>query len=318
MSLRVATRRSRLAVAQTEAVCRALAERADGFEYELVAVTSSGDLIKHGSLAERGGKGLFTKELDQALLEGTVDLAVHSLKDVPTELKPGLRIAAVPTRADPRDGLVGRELLGLSTIGPELAVGTSSLRRRAQLLSVYRDRSAPKVVGIRGNVETRAAKVRDGEIDATFLALAGIERSGLSLDGLAIARLDPFDFVPAVGQGALALVTRADDPETTRTLAVLDDPRSRQEVEAERSVARALGASCYLPVGVYARTEGAGVDMVALVADADGKRVIKRRYQDNSQRLESAARRLADQLLEAGAAEIVAEVERTYGPGGPP
>ena len=315
MRLRVGTRRSRLAVMQTEAVCRTLGERIDGLEYELVAMTSSGDLIKHGSLAERGGKGLFTKELDRALLEGAVDFTVHSLKDVPSVLGPGLRLAAVPLRADACDGLLARKPLALAEIAPELTVGTSSLRRRAQLLAAYRNRQSPKVVGIRGNVETRAAHVREGRLDATFLALAGIERCGLSLDGLAMLRLDPFDFVPAVGQGALALIARADDLRTCRTLAVLDDPGSRREVEAERAVARALGASCYLPVGVYARSNEAELRMVALVSDADGKRVIRRERRTGRDRLETATQALADELVESGAADIIAAVERSHGPG---
>ncbi len=315
MRLRVATRRSRLAVAQTQAVCRRLGELVDGLAYELAPVTSSGDLIKHGSLAERGGKGLFTKELDQALLEGSVDLAVHSLKDVPTELGAGLRIAAVPARADARDVLLGRSRLGLAEMGPQTTIGTSSLRRRAQLLAAYRGRPAPKVVGLRGNVETRAARVREGDIDATFLAAAGIERCELSLEGLVMSPLDPVEFVPAVGQGALALVVRADDPDTCRLLSVLEDPRARREVEAEREVARALGASCYLPVGVYARSDGGEFRMMAVVADTEGRRLVRRQAKGGSDDRDAVAQRLANELLDSGAADIIAEVEASHGPG---
>lgn len=236
MQIRIATRRSRLARTQTEWVATRLRAAHPGLETVLVEVATEGDRDRATPLADIGGTGLFTKALQDAVAAGDADLAVHSYKDLPTAEPPGLAVAAVPARADHRDVLVTTAGGDLTSLAPGALVGTSSPRRSQQLTRLRADlRTAP----IRGNVETRIAKVRDGEYDATILAAAGLARLGLSDEAC-----DVLDFLPAPGQGALALECRTDDDRTSTLVSAVDDPDTRDTVTAERSWLAATGAGC--------------------------------------------------------------------------
>jgi hydroxymethylbilane synthase len=257
MRLRIATRGSTLALTQAGMVARALAAAAPGVSVELLPVRTSGDVP-----GSRGGDKLrFVKEVEDALLAGEADLAVHSAKDVPGELPAGLHIAAVPERADPRDALCGAESLDALPYGAR--VGTSSLRRRAQLLALRPDL---RMLELRGNVDTRLARLREGRYDAVILAAAGLGRLGFEVGVPLPATL----IVPAAGQGCLALEARTDDGWATTLARRLDHPRSRRQLAAERAVARRLGADCSTPFGAYARPVGRELELSAFAGRADG------------------------------------------------
>ncbi len=269
--LRLGTRGSPLALAQANEV-RARLAGADpelGAEgaVEIVVITTTGDTIQDRTLADIGGKGLFTKEIEEALLAGRIDAAVHSMKDVPTWLPEGLEISTILPREDPRDALFsagGQDLAGLPAGS---VVGTASLRRQAQVLLARPDL---KVVPFRGNVQTRLRKLAEGEVDATLLAMAGLNRLGLS--GKVSAVLAPEEMLPAVAQGAIGLEIRRDDAVTRRTLAALDDPDSAVRVAAERACLAGLDGSCRTPIAAFAELEAGGAELRlrALVALPDG------------------------------------------------
>ncbi len=258
MTLRIGTRGSALARAQTDLVVRAL-----GLDVDVRVVRTTGDASDR-PIPELGD-GVFVTAIEDALRRGEIDVAVHSLKDLPTEDRPGLAIAAVPAREDPRDVLVTRTRGGLGTLVQGAVVGTSSPRRDAFLRALR-----PDVVTrpIRGNVDTRMAKVRSGECDATILALAGLRRLGIAVEPAEI--LDPIDHPPAPGQGALAVQCRADDDATQRALRALDHPPTRRAVEAERELLRLLGASCEIPLGAYGRVEQGRVVLDAALPSEGG------------------------------------------------
>jgi hydroxymethylbilane synthase len=251
------------------------------------------------NLATVGGKGLFVKEIEEALLAGQVDVAVHSLKDLPGALAPGLDLAAFPERDDPRDVLVSPGGGALEGLPPKARVGTSSLRRKVQLLS-----RRPDVVAepIRGNVDTRLRKLAEGLYDAVVLAAAGLRRLGLDPPGAVV--LGPDEMLPAPGQGTLAVETRADDAATRRLVAGLDHPETRAAAVAERAFLEAIGGACTTPVAAYARREGAMLWLSALVASPDGARVLRHaRGTEGPPR--DLGREVAEWMLERGAAEIV-------------
>ena len=243
----IGTRGSALALCQARWVARRL-ERS-GSPVEVLVIRTTGDRMGEVPLATlgpgQGLKGVFTKEIEEALLEGAIDLAVHSLKDLPTELDPRLELACVPERADPRDALVGRTLQALA---PGDRVGTGSPRRAAQLRALLPE---IRILEIRGNVDTRIRKLREGRYDAIMLAAAGLQRLGLA--GEADELLDPGQIVPAIGQGALGIETRAGDGRVRRALAPLHEPLAAAEVEAERALLRSLGGGCEAPLGAHAR-----------------------------------------------------------------
>ena len=280
--LRIATRGSRLALWQAERVAGLL-----GGDTELVVVSTTGDERTDVPIWTIGGTGVFVKEVQQAVLDGRADLAVHSAKDLPSETAEGLRLAAVPERADPRDALVGARLDGVPAGG---AIGTGSVRRQAQLAALRPD---VRFVSIRGNIETRIGKA-GGDVDAVVVALAALERLGLT-DRVAEV-LDPQIMLPQVAQGALAVECRAGDAETTDRLAALDDPTVRRAVEAERSFLRRLGGGCDLPCGALARATGDGVAIEVLLATLDGKTVLRVRHEGTDPEAvgTEAARRLLD------------------------
>jgi porphobilinogen deaminase len=270
--LRIGTRASPLALAQTDTVRRLLLQRhpdlATAGAIEVVAIRTSGDRVQDRTLAELGGKGLFTRELDDAMLSGAIDLAVHSVKDVPTWLPEGLLLAAFLPREDPRDALITRGAPSLAALPAGSVVGTASLRRQAQV--VWR-RSDLRVIPFRGNVETRLAKLAAGEADATLLALAGLRRLGLADRATAI--LDADEMLPAVGQGAIGITCRETDDASRDLLAAIDDARTGDAVAAERAMLAVLDGSCRTPIGGLAETDrDGGLWLRGLVARLAGER----------------------------------------------
>ena len=266
-SLRIGTRGSPLALAQTRmtraALTRAHGVNEDHFTIEIIKTT--GDQIQDRPLSEAGGKGLFTKELDSALIAGAIDFAVHSSKDLPTYLPAEIVIAGFLPREDPRDAWIGRDGLTIDTLPKGAVVGTASLRRAAQ---VKRKRPDLQTTLLRGNVETRLRKVKEGEIDATLLALAGLKRLGLAEHATALLSLE--DFPPAAGQGAIGLTARADDAVTRAALAPLLDAATAQALAAERAFLSALDGSCRTPIAGLARVEGDHLSFYGEVIKVDG------------------------------------------------
>jgi hydroxymethylbilane synthase len=306
MTVRIATRRSALAKWQANHVRDLLMAREPGLAVELLELMTRGDRILDVPLAEVGGKGLFVKEIEDALLRREAQVAVHSMKDLPAVLAPGLVIAAVPPREDPRDALVSNGQR-LQDLRPGARVGTASLRRAAQLKAVRPDL---QVETIRGNVQTRLRKVQEG-FDAVVLAYAGLRRLGL--DGAVVQVFSPEEMLPAVAQGALAIEARADDEETLRRLAPLDDAATRHQVDAERGFMRRLQGGCQVPLAGFARVQGDTVRIRGLVASLDGTRVIRGERAGPVGDADRIGDALAADLLAQGAAEILASIER--GPG---
>ena len=302
--IRLGTRGSALALIQAREVADRLA--AGGVEVEIVTMKTEGDRRVDARLSDVGGKGLFVREIEESLLRKEIDLAVHSLKDLPAETPEGLTLGAYPPRADARDVLVAREAATLATLRPGAVVGTSSPRRRAVLLSL---RSDLDVQPIRGNVDTRLRKLEAGGFDAIVLAAAGLVRMGLTLSNSEL--LDPDVFVPAVGQGILGLEARADDRTTLGHLAALDDPATRPCALAERACLARLGASCNTPVAAYARLEATTVRLAAIVASEDGRRLLRASDSGPTADATAIGRGVADSLLAQGAAQITALEPRT-------
>jgi hydroxymethylbilane synthase len=259
---RIGARGSKLSLAQTELVRAALAARldADAAALEVVPITTSGDTIQDRRLIEAGGKGLFTKELDDALLDRRIDLAVHSLKDLPTRLPDGIALACVPEREDPRDAFVSPRARSLNELPPGANVGTASLRRQAQTLFARPDLG---VVTLRGNVDTRLRKLEAGGANATFLALAGLKRLGLQDRAASI--VEPQDMPPAACQGALAITTRGDHTRVRDALSSYENTSARVEIEAERAFLEALDGSCRTAIGALARVSA---DQLAFIGEA--------------------------------------------------
>jgi hydroxymethylbilane synthase len=290
----IGTRGSQLALWQARWVQAQL----DGAE--IVTIKTTGDRITAAALPPVGGKGLFTKEIEEALLDGRADVAVHSLKDLPTEMDPRLTLGAVPRREDPRDALVGSPLAGL---GSNARVGTSSLRRAAQLRHLRPDLHLDNILG---NVDTRLRKLAEGQYDAILLAAAGLRRLGLA-DRIAEI-LEPKVMCPAVGQGALAVQCRANDAATLGRLALLEDPAARAEVTAERALLAELGGGCRVPIGGSARLEGSTLHLTAVVASPDGAQVVRVSLDGPVTDPEGLGRRAARDLLHRGAAALLQQV----------
>lgn len=265
--LRIGARGSKLSLAQTEQTRLRLAGRlgVDLGALDIVPITTSGDVIQDRRLIEAGGKGLFTKELDEALLEGRIDVAIHSLKDLPTQLPDGVTLACVPEREDPRDAFVSPVARDLETLPFGGCVGTASLRRQAQTLFARPDL---RISTLRGNVDTRLSKLDAGVVDATFLALAGLKRLGLA--ERAVSLIDPELMPPAACQGALAITARDDDTRVRDLLAGFEHHEARIEIEAERAFLHALDGSCRTPIGALARVEGAALRFVGETLKSDG------------------------------------------------
>lgn len=292
MSLRIGTRRSRLALAQAGEVAARLG--AFGVATELVPIETSGDRGAPATASPQGLKGLFVAEIVRALVDGDVDVAVHSAKDLPAEDAAGVVFGAVPRREAPFDVLVRHE----AELPDGAVVGTSSLRRRAQLV---RARPGVRVVDVRGNVDTRLAKLAGGELDALVLAAAGLARLGVTPRYQTTLHAD--EMVPAPGQGTLVVQVREGDGETLQRIAVLEDPATRTTLTAERALMARLGGGCALPLGALATLHGEGVHLTAVVATPDGQRIV--RTDAEARRPEEAADAAADRLLSRGANEIL-------------
>jgi len=295
----IGTRGSQLALAQARWVQERL--EALGHPTRLEIIRTTADKILDVPLARIGGKGLFTKEIEEALLEGRADLAVHSLKDLPVELPAGLRLAAVPVRDDARDVVVGRPLAGLPA---GARVGTSSLRRSAQLRLLRPDL---RIEPVRGNLDTRLRKLEAGQYDALIVAAAGMHRMGWS--GRIAEYLAPETMCPAPGQGALGVETRAEG-EALQACAVLDDAEARAAVTAERAFLAAMGGGCQVPIGAYAESRDGNLRLHAVVAAPDGARAVRDSLEGPAGEAVELGRELARAMLEAGAREILEAVYR--------
>jgi hydroxymethylbilane synthase len=296
----VGTRGSRLALWQADWVSAELAKRAPNRPISLKKIRTSGDRITDVPLAEVGGKGLFVKEIEEELLRGEIDLAVHSMKDVPAEIPEGLHFPAMSPRADPRDVLISREHKRLSELPSGARIGTGSLRRRAQLLERRPDLV---VVPVRGNLDTRLRKLKSGHYDAIVVAAAGIHRMGWEKE---IAEpLDPAISLPAVGQGVMGIECREEDREINALVQPLNDFLSSIAIGAERAVLKRLQGGCEVPLAAYAVVESEGLWLRGLVASVDGKRIIRAEERGASKDPRALGERLAEKLLENGAGEFL-------------
>jgi len=301
--LKLGTRASALARWQANWVAARLAER--GVDVKLVPITTRGDAAERSPIGDIG-TGVFTKELQRALLEHRIDLAVHSLKDLPTETVKGLALSAVPPRESPFDVLISRTCSVLRDLPPGAVIGTGSLRRQAQLLHARPDLV---IHGVRGNVDTRLKKLDAGEYDALVLAEAGLKRLGLA--GGVAEVFGPAIMLPAVGQGALGIETRAHDQATIDALAPLDDPETHQAVLAERSLLETLHGGCLAPVGALAQLARGKLHLTAAVLSPDGKQRITASGDGHAHEAESLGRQVAERLISQGAQELI---EASRGP----
>lgn len=303
--LTIATRGSQLALWQAEHIRGLLEGQHAGLKVELLVLKTQGDKILDVPLAKVGGKGLFVKEIEEALLDGRADLAVHSMKDVPAELPAGLVLGVMPPREEPYDVLLSVRHAGLDSLPQGASVGTSSFRRQAQLLMLRPDLD---IRMLRGNVGTRLKKLMDGEYEAIVLAAAGMNRLGLSAPHM--QRLAPPRFLPAVAQGALGIEFRQDDADVAAMLAFLDHRETRVRVLAERGFLTALEGGCQVPIAGYAETDGQEVHLTGLVAELDGSRAIRREVRGKVADAWELGVALAVEVLEAGGKEIL---DRIYG-----
>ena len=306
--MRIATRRSPLALWQAEHVAGVLRECNPGLGVELVAMRTSGDKMLDAPLAKVGGKGLFIKELEHALLDGRADIAVHSMKDVPVELPPELHLPVIMARADPRDALVSTRFGGLDALPSGASVGTSSLRRRCQLAACRPDL---RIGNLRGGVDTRLRRLDQGDFDAIVLAVSGLERGG---HGARVTEaLDVTTMLPAAGQGALGIECRRGDGRVKALIASLACPRATSCVLAERAFNRRLEGGCQVPIAAYATLDGEALDLRGLVASLDGARVLRSQVQGSVESAEALGAEAAAAVLEQGAGEILSEIYATAG-----
>lgn len=301
--LRIATRQSPLALWQANFVKTALEQRFPELSVELVTMVTKGDIILDTPLAKVGGKGLFVKELELALLENRADIAVHSMKDVPMEFPEGLGLAVICQREDPRDAFVSNQYRCLSELPEGAIVGTSSLRRQCQLMARY---PHLKVKSLRGNVGTRLSKLDNGEYDAIILASAGLIRLGLKdriRDFIAVE-----DSLPASGQGAVGIETRIGDERVLKYIESLNHPETAYCVKAERAMNARLQGGCQVPIGAFATLQMNTISMNALVGSLDGKQIIRASGVASVEQAELLGVQIAEQLLSQGADKILAEV----------
>ncbi len=313
-TLRIGTRGSQLALYQANTTAALLRERT-GTATEIVIIKTSGDRLAEASLSEIGGKRLFVKEIEDALLAGSVDLAVHSSKDMPAVLPDGLDIAAVLPREDPRDAIVlpAGALTGPATLtavqarlGTAPRIGTSSVRRIAQLTRLF---PGATFLPIRGNLDTRLRKLDSGDFDAIVLAAAGLRRLGF--EARISEAISTADCVPAPGQGIIAIEIRSDDARTRTLLAALDDAPATEALAAEREVVRALGGGCQMPIGAFATVDGSAMTLVGIVTSLDGTRVVRGTASGPATGARALGATVAEDLLRQGAAAILAEATQT-------
>ena len=305
--LRIGTRGSLLARWQAEFVRKQLFAGA-GIEAEIIVIKTSGDKLQTASLSQIGGQGIFVKELEEALLEETIDLAVHSVKDVPTDTPSRLMFPAVCRREDVRDCLVAANGATLASLRQGARVGTGSLRRQAQLRRLRPDLD---VRDLRGNVDTRLRKVESGEYEAVMLAKAGLDRLGLN--NRITETMDPEVFLPAVGQGCVAVECRLKDTEASELVSGLDDAETRTAIIAERSLLSALQGGCQVPMGAWARMERGELVLEACVCSVDGVQYVKQRATSAPEQAAELGGHMANLLMQAGAHSILEEVSRQRG-----
>lgn len=298
----IGSRKSKLALVQAQIVKDKLKGFCPELDLEVKTIKTTGDKILDVALSKIGDKGLFTKELEEALLRREIDLAVHSMKDLPTELPEGLKIAAVTEREDPRDVLISKGSLAIEGLPKGYKVGTSSLRRRAQLLHI---RSDLYTLDLRGNLDTRIKKMEQGLYDAIILAYAGVKRLGLQLN---LSAIPIEDMLPQAGQGALGIEIRKDGKEIERLVNALDDPDSRLSVIAERALLLRLGGGCQVPIGVYAKVRNNQISIKAGVFSLDGKIALRDEIAGIKEEAESLGSKLAEIILKKGAKNILDEI----------
>jgi len=305
--LKIASRASKLSLVQSNYIRDLLKNLCDGIEISLIKISTKGDREKSDFLYKSGSIGFFTSEVENALLDCRADIAVHSLKDLPTTYTKGLIVAAVPQRESVADALIASsQAASIAALPAGATVGTSSLRRIAQL---RRLRDDLKCVPLRGNVETRVSKVASGKIDAAIVACAGLNRLGLANKISAI--LPPREFLPAPAQGALAVQIRTADRELAELVSQLDDKHSRITVEAERSILTSMHGGCSIPLGVYSQICGDNITIDAMISDVEGKKYIKRSKTSRINEAKSFAVKLAQELLAAGGREILEQIRNS-------
>jgi len=302
--LKIGTRGSALALTQTGQIAALLKNQYPRMAIELVTIRTSGDILKDVPLAKIGGKGLFIKEIEEALLAGAVDLAVHSMKDLPAELPEGLRVTTVPVREDPRDVLISRKYRQMDDLPAGARIGTGSLRRGVQLRHW---RPELEIVPIRGNLDTRIRKLEADEFDGIIVAAAGIRRMGWA--ERVTQFLPPEKMLPAVGQGVLCLETRCGEDDLNAGLAFLEDERTRREVTAERAFLRRLGGGCSLPVAAFAEQEGDTLKIRGLVGSLNERTMIRHELQGSVEKAVDLGTELADRLLAEGARFLLEALE---------
>ncbi|MCM3798049.1 hydroxymethylbilane synthase [Caldibacillus thermoamylovorans] len=299
----VGSRRSKLAMTQTNWIIDQLKKIGAPFTFDLKEIVTKGDEILNVTLSKVGGKGLFVKEIEQAMLNKEIDIAVHSMKDMPAVLPDGLVIGTIPEREDPRDVLISKENRSLRDLPAGAIVGTSSLRRKAQILNIRPDL---EIKWIRGNIDTRLKKLETEEYDAIILAAAGLSRMGWKAEVVS-EYLEPSDCIPAVGQGALAIECRKDDEEILQWLAKLNCPKTNRAVQAERAFLNKIGGSCQVPVGGYA-VINAEDDVVlnAFVASGNGKTIFKETVVGKD--AVTVGEKAGERLMERGAGKLISEI----------
>lgn len=302
--LTIGSRGSKLALTQTNQVADMIRAAIPGIEVDITIISTKGDRILDKPLAEIGGKGLFTEELEMALRDGSIDLAVHSLKDLPTDDPQGLCIAATPTRMTPNDALVCTKFSSLKSLPAGATVGTSSLRRKAQLLALNPDLN---IVDIRGNIDTRMGKVTEtGELDAVILACAGLER--IDRGDVIAEVIPPSLMLPAASQGVLGIQTRSDDAELRDALTAIHDPNTYAEATAERTLLAGLGGGCQVPIGALAKVDGDALSLEACVCSLDGKTILRATTLGVINEAESLGHQAAQDVIAQGADAIIAEI----------
>jgi hydroxymethylbilane synthase len=303
MVLKIGTRGSKLALAQSQWIKEKLEARNPDLAVELVTIKTTGDKILDSPLSKIGGKALFVKEIEEALLKKAVDLAIHSMKDVPAELPEGLVLSASPEREDPRDAFVSIKYQTLEDLPHGAKVGTSSLRRAAQLLAMRPDL---KLVPLRGNVDTRLRKLEEGEVQAIILATAGLRRLGLESR---ITQVIPSEQVlPAIGQGALGLEVRSDDEKTINLLEFLNHEETAVTVRAERAFLKELEGGCQVPMAAFCRLNHSRLHLEGMVAELDGSNIIRHKVAGEKAKAEEIGVTLARKLIDAGANKILAHI----------
>lgn len=299
----IGTRGSKLALQQSGEIVKLLRKKFSCYEFTVKVIKTTGDKIRDVALSKIGGKGFFVKEIEESLFKGEIDIAVHSMKDIPAELPEGLEIAAVTERMDCRDALISKKNKSLKELPAGNIIGTSSLRRKSQILNFRADF---KVVDLRGNLDTRLRKLFDGNLDAIIVAVAGLERMGFTK--FITERISCDVCLPAVGQGSLGIEIRFDDKKVKKLTEILNDNKSCLAIKAERAMLRKLQGGCRIPIGAHGYIKDGRLILEGLVASLDGQKIVRDKMDDFPEKAEELGRRLACRLIERGADEILKNI----------